>query len=350
MADRIYENFELRTERTGTVLPFEGSLSTWQDESEHRVNEHLILGRAGAVHQSNAQGPRRFAFRVLLLDDERGKATDKYKAAEATLGADPFGLATHPRFGRVRYIFNGIKVAEDTDAQINGLMAEIRITETGLRDLQPQVAAITARAAAAAGTELLGRVASLISRINNIQPPSVADLTSGSPLAGLPGPITSLISLGANLYNAVNAFVALADDATTDQYTLAEQLTKVGNAVETVVAVAQTALGGPAPSVAAYPLISQARLAYGQALAAYQLAARGAVPIIVRRVPGRMTLARFCQSLYGGGAQALEVEIRRLNRAAVAHRIILPAGLDLLVPDPGKVRLDDTTSAPAAAV
>lgn len=344
MAAEDLEHFELRTERTGTLLPFEGTLSSWTGEHEHRVNEHAILGRAGAIHQSNAQGPGRHAFQLVIVDDDRGTAKDKYAAAESTLASDPFAQLNHPRLGRRRVIVNLLKITEEQDGQINGLSAELKVTETGLRDAQPQVAAITARAAVGAGAELLGRLATTIARINNLTPPSISDLTALSPLQDVPGPVTAVVALAATIYSSVNAFTALADDPTTDQYTLAEQLVQVGNAVEAFAGSAGAALGSG--SVSAYPLISQARAAYGQALAAYQLAARGGVPIIPRRVPGRMSLARFAQSLYGGGARALETEIRRLNRAAIPNPYLLPVGVDLLVPDPAHVKLDDATSAP----
>lgn len=344
MADTDLEHFELRTERTGTVLPFEGTLSTWTGEHEHRVNEHAILGSAGAIHQSNAQGPGRYTFQLVILDDDRGAASDKYAAAEATLAADPFCALNHPRLGRRAVIFNGLKITDDQDGQINGLTAELKVTETGLREVQPQVAAITARAAVGAGATLLGRLSTLVGRINNLTPPSISDLTALSPLQDVPGPVTAILAQAAHLYSAVNAFTALTDDPATDQYTLAEQLVQVGLASEAFAAAAGTALGsGP---VAAYPLISQTRMAYGQALAAYQLAARGAVPIVPRRVPGRMSLARWCASLYGGGARALEEEIRRLNKGRIPNPYALLPGVDYLIPDPSRVRLDDGTSGP----
>lgn len=348
MAGADLEHFELRTERAGILLPFEGTLMAWSGEHEHRVNEHAILGQSGAIHQSNAQGPARYTFQLLVLDDDRGSAKDKYATTESVLAGDPFALLTHPRLGRRRVIFNDLKVSEDQDGQINGLSADLRLTETGLREAQPQVAAITSRAAVGAGTELLGRLATLVSRINNLTPPSISDLTALSPLQDVPGPVTAILAQAANLYAAVNAFDALAGNPETDQYTLAAQLVQVGLAADSFASGAAVALGSG--SVAAYPLISRARMVYGQALAAYRLAAQSGVPIIPRRVPGRMSLARWCASLYGGGARAIEESIRRINQGRIPNPYALTPGIDYLIPDPARVRLDDATSAAGAAV
>lgn len=329
------QSFELRTERTKTLLPLQGSLSGWSDEHEHRVNEHSIIGKAGAIHQSNAQGPRRFTFLLLILGSD---ANDRYQVLESTLASDPFGRATHPRLGGFDYVYNTLKITEDLDGQINGLTAELKITETGLRDVVVVGASTAARAARSSSEDLLNSIGATISRITNADPPSLADLTAASPIKGVPASITAMVSLGAHIYSACNALVELTDDASTDQHTLAAQLVTVGLAVESFTSTAGT-------DVANYLLLGSARLVYGRALMAYQEAAAGrGVPVVPRRVPGRMSLARFCLSLYGGGAQALEAEILRLNRGAIPLPYALTPGVELLIPDPDKVRLDESAS------
>lgn len=333
--------FELVTQRTQTRLQLDGTLEGLQHETEHQVAEHRILGRPGAIHQSNAQGPRRFVYSLLILDDDRGDASDKYKALEARLADDPFGRCIDPRLGGVDYIYRGLKVTQRIEEQINGLMAELRLDETSLRDVKPENAAVTARAALASSEQPLARLGTIIARLNNIDAPSLADLTSGSPLAAgnVPAAVTALISLGATIYSAVTALVTLCDDPTTDQYTLAGQLVEVGKAVEAFAASADSG-GDIGSAVSAYLMTGPARLAYAQAIVAYQDAAKQRVPIVPRRVPGKMSLPRFGRYLYGGGAASLEEEILRLNPGRIPYPYALTPGIELLVPDPARVRLD----------
>ena len=61
------------------------------------------------------------------------------------------------------------------------------------------------------------------------------------------------------------------------------------------------------------------------------------MPLLTKECTQRMSLARFVQSLYGGGGRELEREISRINSIPTPYA--LPPGSLLLVPDPAAVRL-----------
>lgn len=324
------QRFELVTERSRTRLPLDGTLTDWQDQGEHRVNEHAILGRSGAIHQSNAQGPGRYLLRCLLTGDD---VNDRYKQIESTLADDPFGTMINPRLGRMPYVYRGYRCQNDLESMINGMILELRLDETGLRDVAVASVATAARQAQKTATGLLEKIASIVSRVNNTQPPSLADLTAAIPPFDPPPGMAALIPPAAAIYAASNDYVTLADDPSTDQYTLTAQVVRVGSAADAFAAAAGT-------RVENYELVAQARLCYGQALSSYKIAAQGQTTLIRKRVPGQMSLARFCLLLYGGGAMTLEAEVLRLNASLIPTPYALPVGVELLVPDPAKVRLD----------
>ena len=142
----IYD-FELVTADSQTRVPLSGWLLGWTDEAQHRLNEHAILQRNGSIHQSQGQGPRRFVFRCLIREPG---ASDSYKATEALLGREPFCTLLHPRFSRVPVAFVGLKNTEDMDARTNGLVVELSLCETGLREIKAESASGAARQGAAA--------------------------------------------------------------------------------------------------------------------------------------------------------------------------------------------------------
>lgn len=292
------EAFELVTDQKKTRLPLLDTLSGWTDEVEHRLNEFVILNRASVIHQSRLQGPRRFTLKILLRDPG---ASEAYKIIEATLGADPFAQMIHPRYGHVPVVFKGLRASEEPAEALNGMLAELALSETGLRQAAAENATKAVREAATAAATARARSA----------------------------PIAALAQLGVALDEEVTRFVDLVDQVS-GMYLLATALSRVSTAAEALAAASGV-------QVVRYRITSAARLAYGRCLAAYQLLGAQQPPVVERVVPARMSLARFCQSLYGGGAQAIEAEIMRLNRIRDPHG--MPAGLRLLLPDPLVVKL-----------
>lgn len=293
--------FQLVTQQTGARIALDGALLGWEDEETQRVNEHLILNRPGAIHQNQGPGPRQFTFRCLLRDEPGNPAGDRRKAISETLSADPFCLLTHPRLGGLPVVYMGLQIAEDMEASVNSITIDLHLTETGLRDERKEGAATAARQAA--GASSLART-----------------LTARS---------VALAPLGVALDTQTLAFVAALDSAVS-QYELQVALGRVQGAADALALAAGV-------GVLAYPVTSAARLAYGQALAAYELAGAQLPPVISWTVPQRMSLARVCATLYGGGAAGLEDEISRLNR--IASPFAIPAGTVLLLPDPGAIKL-----------
>jgi len=293
--------FQLVTQQTGATIALDGALLGWEDEEIQRVNEHLILNRPGAIHQNQGPGPRQFTFRCLLRSEPGKPVSDRRKAISETLSADPFCLLTHPRLGGRSVVYLGLHIVEDMEVSTNSITIEIHLAETGLRDEAKEGAATAARQATAASS--LART-----------------LTARS---------AALAQLGVVLDTEALAFVAALDSAVS-QYELQVALGRVQGAADALVLASGV-------GVLAYPVTSAARLAYGQALAAYELAGAQLPPIVPYIVPQRMSLARLCQSLYGGGAAAMEAEILRLNR--IPNPFSIPAGTVLLLPDPKAVKL-----------
>ena len=141
------ESFELVSDESKTRVPLSGALLGWSDDVQHRLNEHAILQRSGSIHQSQGQGPRRFVFRCLLREPG---ASDTYKRVEALLGREPFATLLHPRFSRVPVVFVGLKVAEDMEARTSGMIVELSLCETGLREVKADSASAAARQASQA--------------------------------------------------------------------------------------------------------------------------------------------------------------------------------------------------------
>lgn len=269
------ESFELVTDESKTRVPLSGALLGWTDDVQHRLNEHAILRRSGSIHQSQGQGPRRFGFRCLLREPG---ASDAYKRIESLLGSEPFATLLHPRFSRVPVVFVGLKVSEDMDARTNGMIIELSLCETGLREIKAESASGASRQGAAAAA-------------------SAVALTTSSP---------TLAPLALTLQGSMATYQDAADDAALSQYDLAQALSAVQVAADALVLAAGVA-------VSAFQVVAQARLTYWLALQSYQLAGAQLPPIVPRKVPQRMSLARFVRSLYGGGAQSMELEISRIN-------------------------------------
>lgn len=298
------ESFELVTDESKTRVPLSGALLGWTDDVQHRLNEHAILRRSGSIHQSQGQGPRRFSFRCLLREPG---ASDAYKRIESLLGSEPFATLLHPRFSRVPVVFVALKVSEDMDARTNGMIVELSLCETGLREIKAESASGAARQGAAAAA-------------------SAVTLTSSSP---------ALAPLALTLQGSMATYQDAADDAALSQYDLAQALSAVQVAADALVLAAGV-------TVSAFQVVAQARLTYWLALQSYQLAGAQLPPIVPRKVPQRMSLARFVRSLYGGGAQSMELEISRIN--SIPSPYAIPAGTSLLVPDPSKVTITPATS------
>ena len=301
------ESFELVTDESKTRVPLSGALLGWTDDVQHRLNEHAILKRSGSIHQSQGQGPRRFVFRVLLREPG---ASESYKSTEALLGREPFCTLLHPRFSRVPVVFVGFKNSEDMDTRTNGLIIDLSLCETGLREIKAESASGAARQGAAAAAQVVA-------------------LTSSSP---------ALAPLGLTLQGSMSAYQAAADDVSLSQYDLALALSAVQVAADALVLAAGV-------TVAAFQIVAQARLTYWLALQSYQLAGAQLPPIVPRKVPQRMSLSRFVRSLYGGGAQSMELEISRIN--AIPNPYAIPAGTVLLVPDPARVTITPPTGGDA---
>ena len=296
-----FQNFELVTQQTSTRIALDGVLLGWDDEETQRVNEHLILNRPGAIHQDQGPGPRQFTFRCLLRDAPGKPVSDRRKAISETLSADPFCFMIHPRLGRVPVVYLGLRVTEDMEASVNSITVELHLAETGLRDEREESASGATREATAAGLQAVF-------------------LTAGRP---------TLSALAAQLSARLSAYSG-AVESVRSQYDLAQSLAQVRASADALASAAGV-------SVALWPVSNAARSAYGYALAAYLRSGAALPPIIPRTVPQRMSLARFCQSLYGGGARSMEQEIARIN--AIANPFAIPAGTVLLAPDPAAVKL-----------
>ena len=300
------ESFELVSDESKTRVPLSGALLGWSDDVQHRLNEHAILQRSGSIHQSQGQGPRRFVFRCLLREPG---ASDTYKRVEALLGREPFATLLHPRFSRVPVVFVGLKVAEDMEARTSGMIVELSLCETGLREVKADSASAAARQASQATAQAVS-------------------LTQALP---------ALAPLAQALAAQASAFLSLVE-ATTSQYDLAQALAAVRVAADSLVLAAGV-------TVRRFPIVAAARLALWQCQASYRLAGAQLPPIVPRTVPQRMSLARFARSLYGGGAQAMEAEIARINR--IANPYAIPAGTVLQVADPARVTITATAAATA---
>ena len=303
----IYD-FELVTADSQTRVPLSGWLLGWTDEAQHRLNEHAILQRNGSIHQSQGQGPRRFQFRI--LERSPGSA-DRLSRTEAILGREPFCKLIHPRLGRVDVVFVALKTTADLEQRSNGLTAELSLCETGLREIKADSASAAARQAAQAAADAISFALD----------------------------VPSLSALAQTLAAQTGAFLGLVE-ATTSQYDLAQALAAVRVAADNLILAAGV-------TVRRFPLVAAARLAHWQCLASYRISGAALPPIIPRRVPQRMSLARYVRSLYGGGGQGLETEISRINR--VPNPYAIPAGTVLLVPDPAQVQLSATAPATATA-
>ena len=293
-----FQKFELVTQQTSTRIALDGLLLGWEDEETQRVNEHLILNRPGAIHQDQGPGPRQFTFRIILRDPG---AAERRKALSETLSADPFCFMIHPRLGRTQVVYLGLKVSEDMEVSINSIAVELHLAETGLRDDVKDSASGAARQAADAGSQAVA-------------------LTAGRP---------ALAPLALQLSAQVSTYTGQVESVRS-QYDLAQALAQVRAASDALVSAAGV-------SVTLWPVTNAARSAYGFCLAAYLRSGAQLPPIIPRLVPQRMSLARFVQSLYGGGGRELEREISRINSIPTPYA--LPPGSLLLVPDPAAVRL-----------
>lgn len=296
-----FQAFELVTQQTSTRIPLDGALLGWDDEETQRVNEHLILNRPGAIHQDQGPGPRQFTFRCLLRDAQGKPASDRRKAISETLSADPFCFMIHPRLGRVPVVFLGLRVTEDMESSINSITVELHLAETGLRDEREESASGATREATSAGQQAV-------------------ILTAGRP---------ALSPLAAQLSAHLNAYSGVVESVRS-QYDLAQSLAQVRGSAEALASAAGV-------SVTLWPVTNAARSAYGHALAAYLRSGATLPPIIPKTVPQRMSLARFVQSLCGGGGRELETEIARIN--AIPNPFAIPAGTVLLMPDPAAVKL-----------
>lgn len=303
MAQQL-ESFEVTT-RAGAHLPFDGTLIGWEDDVQQRLVEHAILKRAGALHQDQKRGPRRFPFKCLLTGDN---ITEQYKAIESATAAEPFADLTHPRFGRVPVVFESMRVQEDLDDTVNTLTIQITFFETGLRDVPKASASGAAQRAGEAAAQL-----------------QVAYL----PLVGL---LPVLVSQVGAIVFAVDAFQAQVTMLGQEDFTaeaLQGCLSDVRNTTDALCAAA-------GPDLRLYGVMALARLTFSRALDAYNLAVETRAPAILRRVPGRIALARWCAALYGGTlARAAEAEIYGLNRIRTPWS--LPPGSEWLIPDPETV-------------
>ena len=298
----IYD-FEIITSETQTRVPLTGWVMGWSDDVQHRLNEHAILNRSGSIHQSQGQGPRRFVFRLL---ERAPAASDRYAATEALLGREPFATLIHPRFNRVPVVFVALKVSEDLESRTNGLVVELSLCETGLREIKADSASAAARQASTSAAE-------------------VVSLTVGIP---------ALATLALALSAQTSAFLTLVESATS-QFDLAQGLAAVQVAADNLTLAAGVAVNR-------FPIVAAARLTHWQCSASYRLSGAQLPPIVPKTVPQRMSLSRFCRSLYGGAAQAMEAEIARIN--PIPNPFAIPAGTSMLVPDPARVTI--ATAAP----
>lgn len=320
-------DFEITTQ-TGTVLRLRGTLSKWQDDNQQRVNEHLVLNRDGAIHQSRGAGPRRFTARCLVREPD---ATGTYQLIESSLNASPFCTVQHPRFGTMHCVSTLISVDEDLDQTINAIWIEIQLTETGLRQIKPVTPQQSARQASKAAELLsaLGSAAGLPTR-TLVQLRGLVSVVSQF-TALLDQAVITTVSAATGLVQDVAAVVSLQQ--------LRGAYAQVESSVKGLIAVIGADVGS-------YPLTAQARLAQGQCLQAVIAAGERIPPVISYRVPARTSLARLVQGLYGGGGMGMEQLVAQSNRIPTPHAI--PPGTILQVPDPDHVTLPN--AAPPSAV
>ncbi len=294
------DSFEF-TNRAGYSMGLAGELLGWAHEVQQDLVSHKILKRAGTLHQNQKRAPRHFVYRVLLSGDD---ATDRYVEMERQTGLEPFGELVDPRFGRVGAVCESIKAQEDLDETINTLTLEIAFTESGLREIPKQSAAGAAQGAGESAAQLVAAVAS----------------------------ISALVAPAAAVSLAVEGFqvqVGLLGEGTLTAAALEGSLGAVQRSVEGLVAVAGSDLRR-------YNATALARLTFARCLSAYNLATSQRAPLVLRRVPGRISLSRWCAALVGGArARAYEAEVSRLNRIATPWG--LPPGSRWLIPDPDTV-------------
>ncbi len=294
------EAFEFVTD-AGTRLPFEGVLMAGQDQASHRITEHLLLNRPGAIHQAQGQGPRRFAFRCLL---QGVGAKQNYLAIEAAQALQPFGTLTHPWFGALPAVFRELALTYDFDQATNVLEFEAQFSESQIRKPAPRTPAGSVQAARQQAQALAAR------------PEVMAAPSLASKVAVV---VLRVSALG----------VQIAGDPSLTTQPLKVALAGVSQATDEVLALSGGSDRGN--GWVAYA----ARTVFSRCLDAYNLAAASRPPVVVRYVGGAMSLPRFVAQLYGGGAAAMETEILALNRV---RPLSIPTGTRLLVPDPEWIR------------
>jgi len=298
------ETFEFVTRR-GVRLPFTGTLSGWNFEVSPQFGEHSILYRSGVIHQWQGQGARRFGYTCILREPG---ASEAFKNIEQALAAEPFGRLIDPRFGAVNAFFTGpLRSTESPNESLTTKTFEIDFSETNLRTVPQDTPSAAAAAASQASTALGAKVAAA----------AMADYRRQAAQA-------------AAVSSAVQAFGAAVQDAALTQMELDSALAQVKAAVDTFI-------GMVGLEVAQADLVAQARLTFGRCLMAYNLSSAGALQMVTRRVDEMISLTRWCASIYGGGAQAVEDQILALNR--IKNPLRLQPGAQLLIPDPAGVTL-----------
>lgn len=291
--------------RLGDVVAFEqadrddGLVVSWQDEIPQGIAEHLVLQRAGALHEVTHTPPRRFSFKCILPGPN---VRDRYQRMVAVLRSAPEGTLEHPRFGSMPAVCLKISAGENPGEQADLIEYTVDFAESGLADVQRQ----SAGAAAQQATEQ----ASTLQTVAATSPPAVQ----------------------AKVLEIVQQVATYKDIAQRAESTGAssEEMTLGLDAI-----LSRTAELRTLPGVT-YAVLAQAALVSDSARVAQLALYQNRPPVIDYEVPMPMTLPRLCALLYGGRhARAMQAEIRRLS---LIPDTLLPTGTRLPIPDPQAVK------------
>lgn len=291
------ESCEFTTD-AGRKLELMGVLESWDDELPTGMAEHLILKRAGALHQDQGRPPRKFAFKVTLLGAD---CRARYNEIAAAIDEQPSGQLVHPRLGIMPAVCDGITAQESPGNELDAIALTLRFKEDGLRGPLTPSPTGSAQAAADAAAQTVTAAATA--------PPAVQ-------------------AQAARFQDAVGHVQQVAADVQGGGRTVLD--------LNAAVVALRASLDGLSPRIEHYRVRATATIAYGHALDAYNAVIAGRPPIVPYRVPGRMSVARLAASLYPGKfARAQAAEILALNAIPVPYN--LEPGTVVLLSDPGAV-------------
>lgn len=280
----------------GDELELFGSLLGYTDTSKAGLVEKQVVRKSGALHQRVGSPPQSFDARVLFAGPG---CRAEYERVRAVMYSQPEGRVTHPRWGSFPAVLESVGAAENPDNELDAIYCTLRFVETGLRAAPKPSPAAKAQAAAA-------------------QAESVKALTDASG-------DSELIAMGAKYADQAAGYAAAMQAAVGGLGILADVDASLYALRET-----QQRLQGAAQATQA--MRGRAVVALSLALTARNRLLAGQPPMVRYTLPATEGLLSLCQRLYG--ARALEVKALIERSTRLRRPYALPAGTELLLPDP----------------